>query len=1076
MHKFKSYLIVAAALVFVGLQPVMAQQDLQQLLLQANPALADQIQKLRPGNSSSTSEIPRARSAVAPTTRDLSKAPEDVDEQAPVPNQGIPFFNEPEADLFAVEPTLDDEAPQSVYQRYYQILTGAELPIFGTNLFDAQTQSDLVFFNTVGRNYVVAHGDILRVTLRGVGQSDDRYEIGQNGMIILPDLPPIQAAGQSLADIEQKITDILRYDDAAAAAFVSLDTARLIAVQVTGAVNNPGVVAVPAYTPLSRVLMAAGGVLDSGALRDVRISDSAGRLTQVDLYAALRSADRSADPVIKDAARIYVADKTATFGVAGFVPRPGVYELPPMEEEISVRDALSMAGVQMVLPGAEVDLLSFADDGFVTRQTVDLSATVPAGAALELRFVETRDPSKISVIGAVMAPYSIRSNAPVPIGQVLRGGASLAPDALLSFAMRIPSPARAADQPRALNLRTILAGDDQQTLLPGDRLFVFTQKQFAKLVAADPNDSGDPLIALMKTAKVAQLFVDGQRVAYLAPGAENHLGRSLADVYGLGADIVLDVAIAQTRSAGRVDTRAFSLSKALSQPQTYPVEAGASYHIFNNAYYQAVIADQDGPLAQQKALFQQAGVVQIFVDNDLTAFLPSDADLRASEQLKALQGSNALYPLYALHSSAQSSTAVSRRAVLVQDILGDQAAVGLRPQDRFDFYTVDYIRKIFDEIGEDAGSKVQLQASQPIDLMAEDQPNAAENPADTSLQIEAKPTAKAAAANLARLQRASRLVSGAVEYPGYYPVAGKLPLGRLLAVAGGVLDNADLDQISIRRYRADQSGRISALPTVSLDLKSPQASEFILAGDYDVNVPVLINDAVSGTIELTGEVLRPGVYTFARDEQLHDVIQRAGGLSKVAYPYGAVFLREVLQDQQRDANARLAQEVEQAVLAVAQGDVGAKDTQVKAVLTYAQQLRNLPAAGRQVISLAQERSATPLYLNDGDKLHIPKRPSHVRIMGNVNSEVAATYAPNKRLSDYLSDAGGLDRLADKKRAFVLMPDGANVPADADVIIPPGAIIIVPPKVGQLSILGLTDVISRVMGNIATSLLAINNVK
>jgi hypothetical protein len=44
------------------------------------------------------------------------------------------------------------------------------------------------------------------------------------------------------------------------------------------------------------------------------------------------------------------------------------------------------------------------------------------------------------------------------------------------------------------------------------------------------------------------------------------------------------------------------------------------------------------------------------------------------------------------------------------------------------------------------------------------------------------------------------------------------------------------------------------------------------------------------------------------------------------------------------------------------------------------------------------------------------------------------------------------------------------------IIPPGSVIVVPPKVDRLSALGLTDVVSRVLGNIATSILAINNVR
>jgi len=35
--------------------------------------------------------------------------------------------------------------------------------------------------------------------------------------------------------------------------------------------------------------------------------------------------------------------------------------------------------------------------------------------------------------------------------------------------------------------------------------------------------------------------------------------------------------------------------------------------------------------------------------------------------------------------------------------------------------------------------------------------------------------------------------------------------------------------------------------------------------------------------------------------------------------------------------------------------------------------------------------------------------------------------------------------------------------------------VIPPKTDRLTVLGLTDIVSRVLGNIATSILAINNV-
>ena len=83
------------------------------------------------------------------------------------------------------------------------------------------------------------------------------------------------------------------------------------------------------------------------------------------------------------------------------------------------------------------------------------------------------------------------------------------------------------------------------------------------------------------------------------------------------------------------------------------------------------------------------------------------------------------------------------------------------------------------------------------------------------------------------------------------------------------------------------------------------------------------------------------------------------------------------------------------------------------------------------------------------------------------------------IDNYISDAGGFNRIADIKRVYILLPNGQGFQSSElkkrGGVIPPGTIIIVPPKTDKLSLLGLTDVFSRVLGNIATSLLAINAV-
>ena len=214
-------------------------------------------------------------------------------------------------------------------------------------------------------------------------------------------------------------------------------------------------------------------------------------------------------------------------------------------------------------------------------------------------------------------------------------------------------------------------------------------------------------------------------------------------------------------------------------------------------------------------------------------------------------------------------------------------------------------------------------------------------------------------------------------------------------------------------------------------------------------------------------------YPFSRDEALQEVIQRAGGLADTAYPLGAVLERKSIRAQEKESNNILAGQLEASVLSLAQSDLEGVGDQIKAVLGFSQQLRNLPTTGRMTINIMD--SNDNLYLQDGDKLMLPKRPSHVSIIGAVQRMTVASYSPNKTYKDYIFSAGGLTKMADVRKAYLLLPNGESRLVDNNTVIPVGSVVVVPPKIDKLSILGLTDIISRVMGNIATSILAINNV-
>lgn len=297
------------------------------------------------------------------------------------------------------------------------------------------------------------------------------------------------------------------------------------------------------------------------------------------------------------------------------------------------------------------------------------------------------------------------------------------------------------------------------------------------------------------------------------------------------------------------------------------------------------------------------------------------------------------------------------------------------------------------------------------------------------------------------MRQATRSVTGAVQYPGLYPIAGEVSLSDLIDAAGGV----DETQVLVTRL-ANEDGRLVNRESNLIDLTKRDPASVRLKGQYFVNVPFIINDAVSGSITINGEVERPGTYVFGRSETLHDVLKRAGGLTKTAYPLGAVFSRESAKKSEAEANGILAGQVEASILSLANSDVGSAGDQINAVLGFSKLLREQEVVGRLAVNVLQEDHSVPVYLEDKDILTIPKRPSHVSVIGSVNRNTMASYAPDKRAEDYVASAGGVTRMADKKRTYILLPNGESMPLSSEVIIPPGAVLVVPPKVDKLSIL------------------------
>ena len=130
------------------------------------------------------------------------------------------------------------------------------------------------------------------------------------------------------------------------------------------------------------------------------------------------------------------------------------------------------------------------------------------------------------------------------------------------------------------------------------------------------------------------------------------------------------------------------------------------------------------------------------------------------------------------------------------------------------------------------------------------------------------------------------------------------------------------------------------------------------------------------------------------------------------------------------------------------------------------QLQEFAPIGRVVLRLPVNekdwsRAAANITLRDGDELIIPKKPNYVMVNGQVFNPTAIGYQSGHSAKWYLSQAGGLTPIADKKAVFVIRADGSVLAAknnsdgwwsgDAlNAALRPGDTIVVPektPKIG-----------------------------
>ncbi|OOE62726.1 sugar transporter [Salinivibrio sp. IB282] len=274
-------------------------------------------------------------------------------------------------------------------------------------------------------------------------------------------------------------------------------------------------------------------------------------------------------------------------------------------------------------------------------------------------------------------------------------------------------------------------------------------------------------------------------------------------------------------------------------------------------------------------------------------------------------------------------------------------------------------------------------------------------------------------------------LSGAVKYPGVYPLPENASLEQLLAAAGGLTEAAYLKQAEItRREVIDDRLTVRHYPINVANVLNGKGHALNIRSQDRINIKTKPNWHKNNNIELQGEVRFPGVYAFERGETIQDVIERAGGLTEFAYPKGAVFSRERLKRQERERLKMLNRQLKQEISSLAlrrQTNSAQYTTSPSDALSLADELQNAEAVGRMVISLPRALEGDDIaniMLESGDKLYVPPKNPVVSIMGEVQFASNQLFEPGMTVSDYLESAGGTKQQADTDRIYVVRADGS----------------------------------------------------
>ncbi len=283
--------------------------------------------------------------------------------------------------------------------------------VYGRNIFRDRGLSFAPSENmATPRNYRLGPGDEVIIDVFGQNQTTLRGTISPEGSINVDILGPLYLNGMTIEEanayLKKRLSQIYGgLQGSATDMRLSLGQIRTIQVSVVGDVTSPGSYMLSAFSTAFHALYRAGGVVDPGTLRNIKVVRGKKTVGNVDVYELLMKGDTSSDIRLEEGDVILVSPYTSLVSIEGAVKRPMFFE---MKEGETLANLFSYAGgFSNGANTASVTVYRQTDREFEVRTVPDsqyASFKLRTGDRVTVGELQSRFQNRTVIFGSVYFP------------------------------------------------------------------------------------------------------------------------------------------------------------------------------------------------------------------------------------------------------------------------------------------------------------------------------------------------------------------------------------------------------------------------------------------------------------------------------------------------------------------------------------------------------------------------------------------------------------------------------------------------------------------------------------------------